>query len=278
MKTIEIITRVSIQKIEFKYEIHNQIRQLIALSQPEDIYPKPVLKFSYKNFDNFIQIDQIQLPNGEQLYFTYNLNKIEYMKRSLDAFSGEYFVQKQSELTMGSDYMILSEINEKIFNFRVLQLKQAPCVHPIRFLELQMYRTFARQNYFGFIFKTINNTFTLFLYHRYLRGEWCFEPKQYSITSFRIQWIDNCLVFVNSQQQILVIDWNINQETWQENILSRPSNVSQNSELFLQTNQSQIVVYDDQHLWIVYRDYDKNWRTKLLKFIPNYFSQSKTNT
>ncbi|CAF4401259.1 unnamed protein product, partial [Didymodactylos carnosus] len=138
-----------------------------------------------------------------------------------------------------------------------------------------MYRAFARQDYFGFIVKNDSNTFALFLYHRRSCGEWLLEPKQYSISVFKIQWIDNNLIIINPQQQLIIIHWNVEQQVWQEQILSRPSNVSQNSEIFFTTNQSLVIVYDDQHLWIGYKDFNKNWQIKLLRHIPNYFLKSK---
>ncbi|CAF1011951.1 unnamed protein product [Didymodactylos carnosus] len=275
LKNIEIITRVNIQTIEFQYQLQNKIRHLVALSQLEDTCQEPILKFSYKDCDSSTQLDQIHLPSGEKVNFIYHINKLKHIGYSSDVYSGKHVLREQPQITVGPNYLILSEIYGKTLNFKKLQTNKTSFINLPSIQGICMYRAFAHQDYFGFIVKNDNNTFALFLYHRRSCGEWLLEPKQYSISVFKIQWIDNNLIIINPQQQLIIIHWNVEQQVWQEQILSRPSNVSQNSEIFFTTNQSLVIVYDDQHLWIGYKDFNKNWQIKLLRHIPNYFLKSK---
>lgn len=275
LKTIKIINRINIQTIEFKYQLVNNIRYLIALSQLEDTCQEPILKFSYKDYDNSTQLEQIHLPNGEKLNFIYDINKLENIGYSSDVYSGKYILREQPQITFGTNYLILSEIVEKKLNFKILQNNKSRFISVPNIQGISTYRAFSRQDYFGFIVKNCDNTFTLFLYYYHTCNECLFQPKQYSISDFKIQWIYNDLIVINSQQQIIIINWNFEQKIWQEKVLLRPSNVSQNSEIIFTTSQSLIIIYDDQHLWLIYRDFNKNWQTKLLKSIPNYFLKSK---
>ncbi|CAM4795199.1 unnamed protein product [Rotaria magnacalcarata] len=275
LKNIIITTRVNIQTIEFKYQLQNQIRQLVALSQLEDTGQDPILAFSYKDYDSSTQLDQIRLPSGEKLNFIYHINKLERIGHSLDLYSGQYVLREQPQITSGPNYLILSEVCGGTLNFKILQIDKSPFVNSPSTQRVSMYRAFACQDYFGFIIKTYDNTFTLSLYHRGSSGEWLVKPKQYSTSDLKIQWVDNVLIIVNPQQQIIIIDWNLEQQVWQDKVLSRPANVSQNSQIFFAINQSLVVIYDDQHLWIGHRDLNKNWQTKFLKNIPNYLSKSK---
>ncbi|CAF2187707.1 unnamed protein product [Rotaria magnacalcarata] len=266
LKTLQITTPVNIQTIEFKYELRNNIRLLVALSQFEE----SVLKFSYLDFNKSTQLNQICLSSGEKLDFTYGSNRIE---RTFDSYTGEYLVHEQYQIATGSDYILLSEINGQTLNYKTLQTKFPPLTN------ICLYRAFARQDYFGLIIKRCDNTFALILYHRRSCGQWSSEFQQYCISDLKIQYLnddDDGLVIVDPQQRIVIINWSCKQQSWQQNILSRPGNVSQNSEIFFATNhQSLIIVYDDVHLWICYRDLNGNWQIKFCKNIPYYFLKTK---
>lgn len=275
LKTIQIVTCIHVQTIELQYELENKCRRLVALSQPEGSCRNAVLKFSYKDFGQSTQIDEICLPNGEKLNFVYQSNKLEHLGESFDFCTGEHCVHDQSQVTAGSDFVVLSEINAKMLNLNIFQKNQIPIRKFGEIDQVSMYRTFTRHNYFGFIVKQENNRFVLLLFHRHSSNDWSLESKKYDLSSFRVQCIDNILIIVNRNQQILEISWNNEHNQWQEKILPRPSNVSRNSELFVATTQSSIIVYDDRHLWIHWKDFNRHWQTKTLKEIPNLFSTSK---
>lgn len=275
LKTMKIITRTHIQTIKFQYKLQNQRRLLVTLSQLEDPFKEPVLKFSYKDFGELTQIDEICLPNGEKLNFTYQLNKLQHLECNFDFCTGEHPVQKQPQVTAGSNYVILSEINGQSLNWKIMQKNQASIMKFIQIDDVLIYRAFTRHDYFGFIVKKQNNIFVLLLYHRHSSGTWSLESQQYEISSFKIQCIDDILIVVNPKQQIICISWNNEQQRWQDKILARPSNVSQGSQIYFATNQSLIIAYDDQHLWIHFKDFNQNWQAKFLKKIPNFFSKSK---
>ncbi|CAF2963160.1 unnamed protein product [Rotaria sp. Silwood2] len=138
LKTIKIATCVNIQTIEFKYQIQNKTGQLVAFLQLEDTCPEPVLKFSYKNVDNSTQLDQIRLPSGEKFNFIYHINKLEHIGHSFDSYSGEYLFKEQFQVTIGPNYLILSEIYVRTLNFKILQTNKAPLMNLPQISEVCM--------------------------------------------------------------------------------------------------------------------------------------------
>ena len=267
-------TPLQMQTLLFKYKIESNKRLLTSLTQLEDATDLAFFEFSYKHFHKSAQtlMDKVKLPNQIQLVFSYNEREIDKDKKYLDEFTDSFSASDKPNVFFGNNLLVISEITNFFLRLRVSKLSKKNFKECIIEDSIKQYKLFAIGNdeCFGVHVTAVNDESYILLYNF---GNLKSKVKQSNVNSICTG--ADFVAFIDSSKNMIITTWDLKNKEWVNDKVYKPQSVSLDGKYIVTTNGYCILVYDDNYLWIVFRNCD-SWLSQLPIHLPNYFSSIKT--
>lgn len=279
------LTTLSFQQtIHFKYTVYDGKRFLISIIQEEDIIKEPIIKFTYHKMSNSYILQQVTLPTGLKVEFNYQLlgkispitEKLGHrygvpMNHRVDYISNEVLISYITQQGQVALRIFNQQMNEEIYSsISSASTQRLPLlghgsatrhevVHANSFLAIILYYITDKE---------------LYLFRKD-EGKWLSTSKYYSFNEDAvIKFGQDFIVVAEESSSVQLIEWKDSNKTWTKSAFVANRSMSKKP-LALSAYGSSFVVYDDNLLWIGYKDKRLEWKSKVIKQIKGVISDTR---
>lgn len=266
LERYEVSTNSYTQNVRLVYDIKKDGKRLLTgFNQVGD--SKPFLQFSYKEISSTFVIDKISLPYS--VYTAFDWQQIEDSDWSEKAHTVK-LGHKNSDyrIDYGPDYALISYLNDgklhlKVFNKDLTEERKFEDDHflssPIgKDSKVKEYEAvLASDKIVSFILYYDNDKRDLYLFNINKDGS-CLSPHYSPLSDTTIiRFGEDFIARVDTD--IGIIEWNENTKSWIQAVIHTETN---NQNILLATSKGMVVTYDDEYLYLAYKDVDHKWQTK----------------
>lgn len=275
LKGYNVATPSYKQNIFFIYKVKGGKRYLTEIKQQGDITNQSVLQFIYKDISKSHVLEKVILPSDLYVEFDYKLKKMDNIEKN----GQRYDIRENYRVDYGADDILVSYLNNegevvlRLFDYDTIEKRlvrsDLPWFPSLGHNLTKPHEVFRAHNFFAVILN-YNTNRELLLFHK-MEGKWFRTPKSYLLSeNALIRFGNDFIVLANDNLSIEVITTN-------NNIIKKffIDLTSTKNPLLLTAFDRIFLVYNDERLWIGYRNRNSEWKFKVIKEIPRLISDIK---